>query len=295
MLASFLLVAFAALAANAHSVMQQVHIDGKAQGALKGIRVPKSNSPVTIAQLNGNDVICNAVRTPLPSDVLAVKGGSKVGLEWHRTIGKLSSDVISKSHRAPIQVYLAKVDSAKKADVSGLKWFKVAEQGYKASTDTWATDDLIKNKGIFEFTMPSCIEAGEYIMRTDLIALHNADKPSGAQLYIGCSQINVSGTSGSANPSTVSFPGAYKATDPGIKFNVYKDFSSYTIPGPQTFSCSGNSAGSNADAAATTTTKASTKTTTKASTKTKSTESATAKAQSFVKTDSKCRAKRGHA
>lgn len=67
----------------------------------------QKNGPVV--DVESNDIICNAnLRSPLPSDVIDVKGGSKVGIEWHRTIGKLNSDVISKSHRGPIQVYLAK-------------------------------------------------------------------------------------------------------------------------------------------------------------------------------------------
>jgi lytic cellulose monooxygenase (C1-hydroxylating) len=63
---------------------------------------------------------------------------------------------------------------------------------------------------------------------------------------------------GSASPATVSFPGAYSGryhitynislfytkqpgTDPGIKLNIYQTLSSYTIPGPPVFSCSGSS------------------------------------------------------
>jgi len=313
MLASFVLLALAAATANAHPVMQQIIVDGKAQGALTGIRVPKTNGPVT--DVTSNDVICNAnVRTPLPTDVINVQGGSKIGLEWHRTIGKLSSDVISASHRGPIQVYMAKVDSATQADVTGLKWFKVAEQGFDPATNTWAVDDLIKNKGVFDFTVPSCIEAGDYIMRTDLTALHDATK-SGAQLYMGCGQLKVSGTDGSATPSTVSFPGAYSKDDPGFNVNIFKKLTSYTIPGPQTFSCDGssqdNNSGSNTgdNAGSTTTTSAADSTSTSDSatttktktkkTKTKTeTETATVTASAaakFVKRDSGCRKKRGHA
>ena len=34
-----------------------------------------------------------------------------------------------------------------------------------------------------------------------------------------CAQINVTGSSGSKTPSTVSFPGAYKGSDPGMRFD----------------------------------------------------------------------------
>ncbi|KAG8914689.1 hypothetical protein FRC00_011472 [Tulasnella sp. 408] len=283
MLASFLLLAAAAASAHAHSVMQQIIVDGKAQGALTGIRVPAKNSPVV--DVESNDIICNAnLRSPLPGDVIDVKGGSKVGIEWHRTIGKLSSDVISKSHRGPIQVYLAKVDSATQEDVTGLNWFKVAEQGFDAGSNTWATDDLIKNKGVFDFTVPSCIEEGDYIMRADITALHNArpNKANGAQIYIGCSQFKVSGTDGSAKPSTVSFPGAYNPDD------------EYT--GDDTGDDAGEDAGDNTTtsaADATSTSESATKTSTK-TTKTKTkTETATVTAAAFAKRDSSTNAN-GH-
>ena len=46
-----------------------------------------------------------------------------------------------------------------------------------------------------------------------------------------CAQIEVTGGSGSASPKTVSFPGAYSGSDPGIKINIYQTLDSYTIPG----------------------------------------------------------------
>ena len=77
-----------------------------------------------------------------------------------------------------------------------------------------------------------------YLLRAELIALHAASNYPGAQLYMECAQINVTG-GGTASPATVSFPGAYKATDPGIKFQLYwPKPTSYTIPGPRPFTCS---------------------------------------------------------
>lgn len=52
-----------------------------------------------------------------------------------------------------------------------------------------------------------------------------------------CAQLNVTG-GGSASPPTVSFPGAYKGTDPGIKFQLYYPTpTTYVIPGPTVFKC----------------------------------------------------------
>ena len=51
--------------------------------------------------------------------------------------------------------------------------------------------------------------------------MHSASAAGGAQFYISCGQINVTG-GGSGNPGPlVAFPGAYKATDPGLMINIY--------------------------------------------------------------------------
>jgi len=54
-----------------------------------------------------------------------------------------------------------------------------------------------------------------------------------------CAQLNIVGGSGSVPSSTVSFPGAYSASDPGILVNIYSmsPSDSYKIPGPSVFSC----------------------------------------------------------
>ena len=57
-----------------------------------------------------------------------------------------------------------------------------------------------------------------------------------AQFYMTCYQITVSGGAGTASPATVSFPGAYKASDPGILINIHMPMSSYTVPGPAVYS-----------------------------------------------------------
>ena len=57
-----------------------------------------------------------------------------------------------------------------------------------------------------------------------------------------CAQLQITG-GGSASPATVSFPGAYSGTDPGIKINIYQPLSSYTIPGPSVFTCGGSGSG----------------------------------------------------
>jgi cellulase len=79
-----------------------------------------------------------------------------------------------------------------------------------------------------------------------MLALHGAQTVGGAQFYIGCAQLKITGTgSGSCGP-TISIPGAYKAEDANIYIpNVYNGFdaSTYKAPGGPVASCGAGSGG----------------------------------------------------
>ncbi|KAK7720956.1 hypothetical protein SLS64_001249 [Diaporthe eres] len=88
----------------------------------------------------------------------------------------------------------------------------------------------------FKYTIPSCLKAGYYLVRHEIIALHSAYAYPGAQFYPGCHQLKVTG-GGSTTPSNlVAFPGAYKGSDAGITYDAYKA-TTYTVPGPAVFTC----------------------------------------------------------
>lgn len=71
------------------------------------------------------------------------------------------------------------------------------------------------------FTIPKATPSGDYLARFEHIGLHAASQPNGAQFYLSCAQVTVTG-GGSGTPGPlVSFPGAYKATDPGILIQIY--------------------------------------------------------------------------
>lgn len=77
------------------------------------------------------------------------------------------------------------------------------------------------NAGV-KYTIPSCLKAGYYLVRHEIIALHSAYAYPGAQFYPGCHQLKVTG-GGSTTPSNlVAFPGAYKGSDAGITYDAYK-------------------------------------------------------------------------
>jgi cellulase len=132
----------------------------------------------------------------------------------------------------------------------------------------WATDKMIQGKytgkkGQHKFTLPK-VAPGEYVIRPELIGLHEGDRVGGAQFYQECIHVKVGGSGNIALPAGVAIPGHLKAQDAGVLFNIYGGFTSYPIPGPKLW----NGAGAAAPAAppAATTTKAATPaaTTTKA-------------------------------
>nr|ADX07320.1 putative endoglucanase II [Flammulina velutipes] len=231
----------------------ELWVNGVSQGHLTGIRVPDYDGPIT--DVSSNDVICNGginpYHQPVSKTVIPVPAGAQVTAEFHHTLNGAdssdSSDPIDGSHKGPVIAYLAKVNDATSLSVTGLKWFKIYQDGL--SGGVWAVDKLIQNKGKVSFTIPSCIAPGDYLLRVELIALHGAQSYPGAQLYMECAQLRITG-GGSTSPNTVSFPGAYSGSDPGIKINIYQSLTGYTIPGPAVFSCSGG--GSAPDSPATT-------------------------------------------
>ncbi|THH21278.1 hypothetical protein EW146_g269 [Bondarzewia mesenterica] len=163
--------------------------------------------------------------TSISPDIITVPAGATLTTEWHHTFAGAdpsdSADPIDTSHKDPIMSYLVKINNATQTDVTGLKWFKIYEDGYDPSTGKWAANTMIANKGKVTFTVPSCIEPGQYLIRHELIALHVAGSYPGAQFYMECAQ-----------PATVSFPGDYEGSDPALPLtSIRLSRPTYTIPG----------------------------------------------------------------
>ncbi|ORY70902.1 endoglucanase IV precursor [Pseudomassariella vexata] len=157
--------------------------------------------------------------------------GSKVTLYW---------TLWPESHVGPTITYMAKCPDAgcdSYMPNSTAVWFKVQESGRTGTSNTWGDTSLMTagNAGV-SYTIPSCLSAGNYLVRHEIIALHAAYSYPGAQFYPGCHQLKVTG-GGSTTPSDlVAFPGAYKGSDAGITYDSYQA-QTYTVPGPAVFTC----------------------------------------------------------
>ncbi|KAI5861452.1 glycoside hydrolase family 61 protein [Durotheca rogersii] len=211
------------LSAEAHTIFQEVSVNGQSQGRLVGLRAPNDNNPVT--DVNSQDIICQKQGTT-SNQVISVSPGDKIGAYFGHIIGgaQFPNDPdhpIAKSHKGPITVWLAKVDNAATASKAGQKWFKVWEDTFDTSSKQWGVDRMIANQGWVNFSLPQCIAPGDYLMRVEILALHSAHMQNGAQFYMSCAQIRVGGSGSFSASQTVSFPGAYQRNDPSIVINIY--------------------------------------------------------------------------
>lgn len=148
------------------------------------------------------------------------------------------SEAIGGAHWGPVQIYLSKVSDASTADGSSGGWFKIFSNSWSKKSggrvgddDNWGTRDLNACCGCMDVPIPKDLPSGDYLLRAEALALHTAGQSGGAQFYISCYQITVSG-GGSASYATVKFPGAYKSSDPGIQINIHAAVSNYVAPGP---------------------------------------------------------------
>jgi len=152
-------------------------------------------------------------------------------MQWHHndpSSGEGDGDEpIAASHKGPVMVYVAKADT----NGEGAVWTKIYEDGL--TNGKWGVDNFIANKGLVEITLPD-LEAGDYLIRPEMIGLHEASAEAKAQFYNGCGQIKVTGSGSASLPATgVDMTKAYKATDPGVLFNIYGGATDYTVPGPK--------------------------------------------------------------
>jgi len=239
---SYMLLSLCFSLVTGHCYFSSVTIDGVVHAENDCMRPhPEDEYDYPISQLQrptgltSNDMTCGwlpAASRPA-NHKCAVNPGSKVTFQVHYEMGLGSSDtfIIDPSHHGPCLAYMAKSDTG-----AGAVWFKIFEDGYNRTSRQWCVDKLRANLGKFTVTIPTDIAPGNYLLRGELIALHEGDQLYGAQPYVGCTEITVGGTGTVDPPGKVAIPGVYTATDPGIHFDIYTGGNpAYPIPGPPVY------------------------------------------------------------
>ncbi|KAK1763649.1 glycoside hydrolase, partial [Phialemonium atrogriseum] len=220
--------------ASAHGHVATIIADGvEYPGAVPGNVPPESvgwtasnldNGFVAPDAFSSPDIICHKEATAATAYATVAAGGT-VTLVWNTW---------PDSHHGPVIDYLAACNGeCSSVDKTSLSFAKIDEDGLISGSNpgNWATDDLIANGNSWTVTIPSSVAPGNYVLRHEIIALHSAGQPNGAQAYPQCINLEVTG-SGSAVPSGEPATSFYTPEDPGILFNLYEPDLQYTIPGP---------------------------------------------------------------
>ncbi|KAI5807185.1 cellulose-growth-specific protein [Geopyxis carbonaria] len=149
---------------------------------------------------------CNTPGTGPAALNATVAAGSKITAKWKQWTHA----------EGPVTVYMAKVgNNFASSDGTGAVWFKIDETGLISGTvnkGEWGLGIVLKTNE-YTSTIPANLAPGNYLIRHELLALHQANTPQ------------------------FSFPGAWKASDPGVTIDIYSSTATtYTVPGPAKWS-----------------------------------------------------------
>jgi hypothetical protein len=185
------------------------------------------------------DIICHRNAKPATAHV-PIKAGDKLNLQWNGW---------PLSHHGPVLSYLAPcsgADGCASVDKTTLSFSKIDNSFPALVTESggppgsWATDVLIANNNSWLLEIPPSLEPGAYVLRHEIVALHYANQPDGAQNYPQCVNLWVMPAdtpTPTASSKLVLSQGLeatklYKASDPGVDIDIYKNLTTYVIPGP---------------------------------------------------------------
>jgi len=221
------LLAIASQAA-AHYTFPSLVVGGTTTPAWVNVRQTNNyNTQAPVTDVTSSDLRCYDSATAGTATTISVAAGSELGIMSDGTI----------YHPGVVNVYMAKApDSVDGWAGDGDVWFKV----YQISAVTNGGESItFPAEGVpgVSFTLPEALPTGEYLVRMEAIALHVAETYGGAQFYISCGQVSVTG-GGSGTPGPlVAIPGVYTGYEPGILINInYPIPTNYTQPGPAVWS-----------------------------------------------------------
>ncbi|RYP07345.1 hypothetical protein DL764_002561 [Monosporascus ibericus] len=242
---STILAALAGAASvSAHGHVTKITADGVTYDGFDPTSAPYAPQPDSIAWSNGAtdngfvlsadvsnpDIICHLDATN-GALIAPVAAGGDVSLTWNQW---------PESHKGPVIDYLADCGGdCSTVDKTTLKWFKIKELGQlelgagAGQVGKWADDLLIENGLTWTTTIPASIKPGNYVLRHELIALHDGGNEGKTQMYPQCVNLKITG-SGTESPEGVIGTELYTPTDPGLFHNIYNDETNptYQIPGP---------------------------------------------------------------
>lgn len=112
----------------------------------------------------------------------------------------------------------------------------IGEQIDGTTTGYWAGDELIDNGDLTWFEVPGWLAPGNYVLRHELIALHDAmDGGTGIQHVPQCINLIVTGEGNDSLESGTLGTDLYRADQPGVVVNIFANPGEYVVPGPELY------------------------------------------------------------
>ena len=187
-----------------HYIFDRLILGGAQTGQWEYVRKlasSQSNSP--IFDVTSNDIRCMPLDTAATTKTAPVTAGDTVGFTVNSNMG----------HPGPLTVYLSKAPGDVNSYSGDGDWFKIYDAGVKTFATnnqglTWITDGVTQ----VSFKIPTAIPDGQYLLRVEHIATHEAGRTAGAQFYIACAQIDVTGGAGGSPSPVGKFPGICKCS-----------------------------------------------------------------------------------
>ncbi|KAL8841383.1 MAG: hypothetical protein Q9205_002779 [Flavoplaca limonia] len=238
---TLLLAASVIHAASAHTTFTNFFIDQAPQGDGTCVRMSNIINKATdpIRPVTSQDMACGVNGEKGVARVCPAKSGSSMTLNFRVWPDGSQPGAMDKSHMGPCAVYMKKVDnSAADNNAAGPGWFKIFEEDYDNSSNQWCTTKIMANDGKLSIKLPTDLAGGYYLVRPEILALHEADKsPPDPQFYVGCAQIFLESTGSAVPQDTVSIPGHVNMQHPAMTFGVWNTPKPISFPqfGPKIY------------------------------------------------------------
>jgi hypothetical protein len=233
---------------SAHGYISEMTIGGKTYEGNNPYSMSPHASPLRMINavepvklgVDDENLVCGK-GAKAGTDVAEVKAGSEIKIKWVAGDGKGKWI----HNKGPVMTYMASCGDTPCSDFDATKakWFKTEEKGVKPDGKTWYQGDIYDGQ-LATTTVPAELAPGNYLLRHELIALHLGSQVGGAEFFINCAQLKVTG-SGTGKPSgdeLVKIPGLYTPKEPGIFFEIDQvPMPKFTFPGPPLSKLAGSS------------------------------------------------------
>jgi len=235
-----------------HGFVKKITIDGVDfpganpfnAGGPPSVVWPYTGGNGPLSDVNSPDITCNKISGPAKISAQA-KAGSSVTIDWNGSSFWPAGDTGTgpNNHHGPVMTYLAKCPGpCAQAVAQQLTFVKFQETGRVQAgpiPGVWGSDLLAKAGSTVTMTLPKGLESGEYVMRHEILALHNAQNNE-PQFYPMCANLVITGDGSSPLPVAqgIKLPGGYRADDPFLHVNLFDgslEKQNYVAPGPPVF------------------------------------------------------------